>query len=120
MHAAIFGFGNLGRAILAALATRASSSVGAIVDTAPGLAGASTASVFPAGGDRGTILPSLPPADQPTVLFHASTSEPARATAEIIAALEASSRLPNGCFIPGCAMAPRPPPSTQRLAGRGR
>lgn len=89
MHAAIFGFGNLGRAILAALTARGSSSVGAIVDTAPVLAGVSTASVFPAGGDHGTILPSLPPADQPTVLFHASTSEPARATAEIVAALEA-------------------------------
>lgn len=89
MRAAILGFGNLGRAILAALAARPSSEIAAIVDTAPGLAGAQAVSVFPAGGDHGAIVSALPPADGPTVLFHASTSEPTHATAEIVAALEA-------------------------------
>ncbi|MBB5753729.1 hypothetical protein [Prosthecomicrobium pneumaticum] len=85
MRIALFGFGSLGRALLAAAAAMPDVTVATIVDHAPGLAG--TAVEGPAGSL--TVAPRLPPAAAPTVLFHATTSDPERATAEIVAALEA-------------------------------
>lgn len=89
MRTAIFGFGNLGRALLAAMRASGGFEIAAIIDHAPGLRGAAASAVFPAGGHDGIIAAGLPPAVGPTVLFHASTSAPDRATAEIVAALKA-------------------------------
>lgn len=89
MRATIYGFGTLGRALYSTLSERGALPVAAVIDNAPGLAGAVLTDILPAAASGERILAELPPATGPTVLFHASTSNPARATAEIVAALEA-------------------------------
>ncbi len=89
MRALLFGFGSLGRALLAALQAAGDVEVVAIIDDAPGLAGQAVADLLPGNPCELVIRADLPPAEAPTVLFHVSTSAPDRATREIIQALDA-------------------------------
>ncbi len=89
MRALLFGFGSLGRALLAALQGAGDIEIVAIIDDAPALAGQAVAALLPGNASDLVIRADLPAADGPTVLFHASTSAPDRATREIIQAIEA-------------------------------
>lgn len=85
MDAAIVGYGTLGRAIHRVLAQSSAARLSVVVDCAPALVG------VPAVADLGppgpAIVAALPPATVPTVLFHATGSDPDAVTHEILAAV---------------------------------
>ncbi|WP_336801145.1 hypothetical protein [Kaistia sp. MMO-174] len=89
MRVALFGFGNLGRALFAALQASPDFEIVTIIDDAPDLVGHPVADVVPGTSCDLSIQATLPPAAGPTILFHASTSAPDRATAQILAGLKA-------------------------------
>jgi 4-hydroxy-tetrahydrodipicolinate reductase len=89
MRAVLFGFGNLGRGLLAAMQTSSDFEIVAIVDDAPELVGRSVADVLPGNRCDAVIVGTLPPASGATILFHAATSAPERATTQILAAVKA-------------------------------
>lgn len=88
MKTAIYGFGALGQTIARMMAGREDLRLAAVVDTAPALAGRTVASVLAATGPDLPIVGTLPPATEPSILFHAATSNPAIVEVQITEALE--------------------------------
>lgn len=89
----IFGFGTLGRALLQAIEATGHFRLDTVVDTAPGLSGRRVGEILPSVAFGGLTvsraIPAAPSAAPAALCFHASTSHPATATAEILELLDA-------------------------------